>query len=63
MFRIITGVAVMAFGLWLIYMYSAGIFATLYGLVITGVGVAILLNKKEDEIEKITKDTHNNQQP
>ena len=53
----------MAFGLWLIYMYSAGIFATLYGLVITGVGVAILLNKKEDEIEKITKDTHNNQQP
>ena len=61
MFRIITGVAVIAFGLWLIYMlYPAGIFATLYGLVMTGVGVAILLNKKEDEIEEITKDTHNN---
>ena len=30
-----------------------------YGLVVAGVGVAILMNKKEDDIEEIKKDKEN----
>jgi thiol:disulfide interchange protein len=55
MFRIITGIIVLLFGLWLVYaLYPEGWWATLYGLFVAGIGVAILMNKKEDEIEEIT---------
>lgn len=34
-------------------LYPEGLFLTLYGLGLAGIGLAILLNKKEDEIEDI----------
>ncbi|MCA9362427.1 hypothetical protein KC906_03550 [Candidatus Kaiserbacteria bacterium] len=54
MFRIITGIIVLLFGLWLTYvLYQEIVWAALYGLAVAGVGMAILLNKDEDEIEEI----------
>lgn len=57
MFRIITGIVVLAFGLWLAYvLYQENVWVALYGVAIAGVGVAILLNKKEDNIEEISNE-------
>lgn len=59
MFRIITGIVILTFGLWLLCMGAQEeLVATIPGLIMAGVGVAILLNKKEDDIEKINEDEH-----
>lgn len=54
MYRIGTGIGVVLLGLWLISVglnYDVGLL--IIGIVLAGVGLAILLNKSEDEIEEI----------
>jgi len=54
MFRILTGIVVTAIGLGLLI---AGLTAdgstAIFGIGVSVIGIAILLNKKEDEIEQI----------
>lgn len=55
MFRIVTGIVVMLFGVGLIYVGTGEEWPVLiYGMVAVGVGIAIMLNKNEDTIEEIT---------
>ena len=56
MFRIITGVVVLGIGLWLLLlaMHTTWIFL-FHGSIASAIGIAILLNKKEDEIEDINE--------
>ena len=57
MFRIITGAIISLGGLFLLVggvMEREG--SAVVGLIALAIGVAILLNKKEDEIEEITND-------
>lgn len=60
-FRIITGVAIIVIGLGFlldgIFVQSA---LAVFGIIISAIGVAILLNKKEDEIEEIKNDKNIN---
>lgn len=56
MFRMVTGVIVLCIGLWLVYVGVRGAWpVALYGVLAAAVGLAIICNKKEDEIEEITR--------
>ena len=57
MFRIITGLLVVLFGLWLLWSsLEAGIVVAIFGVIAVIVGGVIVLNKREDEIEEIKND-------
>lgn len=59
MVRILTGSCMLVGGLVLAYIaFRAEWFLAIYGLVVAGLGGAILLNKKEDSIEEITDKTN-----
>ena len=61
MFRIITGSIITGFGLILLVMGAMGYGASLiFSVIVIGFGTAILLNTKEDEIEKIKNNKDNN---
>ena len=54
--KAITGGVTIFLGLILIYFtYKETWITIFYGLIIIGLGIAILLNKKEDVIEKVKK--------
>ena len=54
MFRIITGIVLILVGLVLLYFAVVeSLIMLIHAGVVGGLGIAILLNKKEDEIEKI----------
>lgn len=60
MFRIITGSIVVLLGLGLAWFGAHdGIGSLVFGLVFAAIGVAILLNKQEDEIEEISNQESN----
>ncbi|MFN3188185.1 MAG: hypothetical protein ACK42D_01395 [Candidatus Paceibacteria bacterium] len=61
MFRITTGLIITGAGLILLIMGIMGYGASLIiSVIVTAIGVAILLNKREDEIEQIKNDKNNN---
>ncbi len=61
MFRIVTGAVITIMGLFLLV---CGIVeqnvSAIFGIVVIAIGVAILLNKQEDEIEEIKNDKNIN---
>lgn len=60
MFRIATGSAVLLFGLWFFYLaVTETWWLLIHGSVISAIGIAILLNKKEDDIEEIKSSEDN----
>lgn len=60
-FRITTGLIITGAGLILLIMGIMGYGASLIiSVIVTAIGVAILLNKREDEIEQIKNDKNNN---
>lgn len=57
MFRIITGIVVILIGLWFAYLaVTETWWMLIHATFIASVGIAILLNNREDEIEEIKKD-------
>lgn len=57
MFRIVTGVVVIIVGLVLVYFgFQEAKFLAIYGIGISIVGIVIIFNKHEDEIEEIKND-------
>lgn len=58
MFRVLTGVGVLLFGFWIVYMgvKDEVITPVLIGIGFVIVGLVIVFNKREDEIEEIKND-------
>jgi hypothetical protein len=60
MFRVITGIVITIIGLSLALIgWQTDLFTGIIGLVIVGLGLAIILNKDEDKIEKINNQPKN----
>ncbi|MGA2130146.1 MAG: hypothetical protein ABSG05_00825 [Candidatus Pacearchaeota archaeon] len=53
--RIITGLVLLFFGLYICFVYFSQLIVLIFGIIVAIIGIVILLNKKENKIEEVRK--------